>query len=982
MTAPAIIAELVTRYRDNRDDYRSQNYKEFRLRVEFIDPFFKALGWDVANKAGDAEAYKEVVHEDTIKVGTASKAPDYAFRIGGTRKFFVETKAPSVPIKQDISAAYQLRRYGWSSKLPLSILTNFEEFAIYDCRIRPDSSDRASKARVLYIGFEEYEERWSEIEAIFGQSAIRKGAFDRYAHEATRKRGTAEVDKEFLTEIETWREALAKSLAMRNRALTVRELNTAVQQTIDRIIFLRIAEDRGFEPYGALGAITKGAGVYGRLVALFRGADKRYNSGLFHFTAGDGQAETLDTLTLALTIDDKVLRDILCGLYYPQSPYEFSVLPADILGQVYEQFLGKVINLSGRSATVTEKPAVRKAGGVYYTPTYIVRYIVKTTVGKVVTGKTYAQVSGEDKRAKNAAPIRVLDPACGSGSFLIEAYQYLLDWYTGQYISDGVERHIKGKQPRLYEASRGIWRLTISEKKRILLTHIFGVDIDAQAVEVTKLSLLMKVLEGEKGDALAAQMNLFHMRALPDLGNNIKCGNSLIGSDIYSQQNLRLSEDEETRINPFDWTAFIKEMTRSQRFDIVIGNPPYVLLEDDNRQTAIEAYIERHYKVASFKVDTYHLFIERGLQLLAEKGLYSFITPSNFLTNNHAGGLRNILIEGRNLSTIVNFKGRVFQSASVDTCIFLIDKAGAFSDIDFVDASPGLSDFSIIRRTTVPVKGIISDPKHVMAAASVDDAMLLAVVEKGTTPLGQLGAVNFGKQLRDRKRFTTDVIAGAKPGKAPVGYAKCYTGKNIQKYVATWSGLLCLTDRAAQSGGCWDDRAQNAKRKLLCKQIGKFPTFAIDNEGYQCLNTIFMVNLFDPKLAYYVLGILNSRMLQFYWLKKFYDHRTTFPKIKGTYLKQLPIRPNIAKPAVSQKISEYALTLTNLWTSMPKLSLETDRRRVQIKIQHTDAELNRAVYEIYDIKETEVKAIEGFLEKALSSFRDQGDEALPENKEI
>ena len=976
MTAPAIIAELVARYKDNKDDYRSQNYKEFRLRIEFIDPFLKALGWDVANTAGDAEAYKEVVHEDTIKIGTASKAPDYAFRIGGTRKFFVEAKAPSVQIKQDINAAYQLRRYGWSSKLPLSILTNFEEFAVYDCRIKPDSNDRASKARVSYIGFEEYEERWHEIEAIFGQSAIRKGAFDRYAQEATRKRGTAEVDKDFLTEIESWREALAKNLAIRNSTLTVRELNTAVQQTIDRIIFLRIAEDRGFEPYGALGAITKGVGVYGRLATLFQGADKRYNSGLFHFTAGDGQAETLDTFTLGLAIDDKILRDILSSLYYPQSPYEFSVLPADILGQVYEQFLGKVINLSGRSATITEKPAVRKAGGVYYTPTYIVRHMIKTTIGKMVAGKTYAQISGEDKRVKNAAPIRVLDPACGSGSFLIEAYQYLLDWYIDQYIADGAEKYLKGKQPRLYEVSRGLWRLTISEKKRILLTHIFGVDIDAQAVEVTKLSLLMKVLEGEKGDALAAQMSLFHMRALPDLGDNIKCGNSLIGADIYSQQNLNLSEEEEILINPFDWTKFIKNATNSRGFDIIVGNPPYVLLEDDNRQIAIEEYIEKNYKVASFKVDTYHLFIERGLQLLTEKGLYSFITPSNFLTNNHASELRNVLTEKKSLSTIVNFKGKVFQSASVDTCIFLVDRSGVFSDIDFVDAVPGSSNFSIIRKTTVPLKGIISDPKHVMAAASVNDAMLLAIIEKDTTPLGRLGAVNFGKQLRDRKQFTTDVITISKLGKTPAGYAKCYTGKNVQRYAATWSGLLCLTDRVAQSGGCWDDRAQNAKQKLVCKQIGKFPTFAIDNEGYQCLNTIFMVNLVDSNLAYYVLGIINSQMLQFYWLKKFYDHRTTFPKIKGTYLKQLPIKSNALKPAVSQKISEYALSLSKLWASMPQLSLETDRRRVQFKIQHIEAELNKAVYDNYGLKENEVKVIEEFLETAFSLFKDRGNDAL------
>ena len=407
---------------------------------------------------------------------------------------------------------------------------------------------------------------------------------------------------------------------------------------------------------------------------------------------------------------------------------------------------------------------------------------------------------------------------------------------------------------------------------------------------------------------------------------------------------------------------------------MVLGNPPYVLLEDENRQTAIESYVVENYKIASFKVDTYHLFIERGLQLLAERGIYSFITPSNFLTNNHAGRLRNILTEGKHLSTLINFKGRVFQRASVDTCIFLFDKSGFFPNIDFIDAKPGLSNFSVVERTTVPVKGIMSDPQHVMAAASTDDATLLAVIEKGTIPLDRLAKVNFGKQLRDRKKFKSDVILAAEPVNVPVNYAKCYTGKDIQKYAATWSGLLCLTDRVAQSGGCWDDHAQNAKQKLLCKQIGRFPTFAIDTNGYQCLNTIFMVNLADQSLAYFVLGMLNSRMLQFYWLKKFYDHRTTFPKIKGTYLKQLPIKFGTTKSATMQKISQHAVTLSKLWESIPQLSLETDRRRVQLKIQHTEAELNKAVYEGAGLQRNDVTAIEKFLDRALSSSKDQGDD--------
>ena len=217
MAAPAIIEQLVSRFDDNKEDYRATGYKESRLRKEFIDPFFEALGWDVANKEGYAEAYKEVVHEDSINFSGTNKAPDYAFRIGGTRKFFVEAKAPSVNIKDDVNPAYQLRRYGWNAKLPLSILTDFEEFAVYDCRVKPNIGDKAHTARILFLTSGQFVDRWDEIESIFSRKAILKGSFDRFANESKRKKGTAEVDTAFLAEIEGWRDTLAKHIAQQNK---------------------------------------------------------------------------------------------------------------------------------------------------------------------------------------------------------------------------------------------------------------------------------------------------------------------------------------------------------------------------------------------------------------------------------------------------------------------------------------------------------------------------------------------------------------------------------------------------------------------------------------------------------------------------------------------------------------------------------------------------------------------------------------------
>jgi len=389
MPIPARLLALVDTFGRNLDSYLDPDYKETELRREFLDPLFAALGWDIDNTAGYAEAYKDVIHEETLKIsGVAATAPDYSFRIGGTRKFFVEAKKPSVKIKEDPAPAAQLRRYSFSAKLPLGIVTDFHEFAIYDTRLRPRETDKASAGRIFYCTFDQYPEKWDEIAAIFSKDAVLRGSFDKYAATSKGKRGTTEFDDEFLADMEHWRDLLARNLALRN-TLTERELNFAVQRVLDRIIFLRIAEDRGIEPYGQLSALTAGPQIYPRLTGIFERADFRYNSGLFHFATEKGRDESPDKLTLGLTLDDATLKEIIVALYWPKSPYAFAVIPADILGHVYEQFLGKVICLtSDHKAHVEEKPEVRKAGGVYYTPTYIVRYIVEQTVGPLVAGKS------------------------------------------------------------------------------------------------------------------------------------------------------------------------------------------------------------------------------------------------------------------------------------------------------------------------------------------------------------------------------------------------------------------------------------------------------------------------------------------------------------------------------------------------------------------------------------------------------------------
>ena len=623
MPAPKEILDLVERFDQHLDAYRNGTYKEAQLRQEFLDPFFRALGWDMDNTQGYAEAYKEVIHEDAVKIGDFIKAPDYSFRIGGTRKFFVEAKKPSVYIKGEPEPAFQLRRYAWSGKLPLSILTDFEEFAVYDCRIKPAKTDKADKARINYWTYKEYADKWDEIAAIFSKDAVLKGSFDKYATTAKGKKGTAAVDAAFLDEIESWREHLAKNIAQRNPELSQKALNYAVQQTIDRIIFLRICEDRGIEPYGQLQALQNGVNVYQRLSEYFRKADERYNSGLFHFHKEEDRAEEPDRLTLG----PRHRRQAAQG-NFPASL--LSRQPLRVLGARGRHPRQRLRAVSRQGHPPHRRPSREDRGETRGQESG--RRLLHADLYRRVHRQTHGREAGRRQDTEKGRKLRILDPACGSGSFLIGAYQFMLDWHRDWYEKDGAEKHAKGKQPKLWQGKGGVWRLTTGERKRILTNNIYGVDIDSQAVEVTKLSLLLKVLEGESDQTLQTQ--LFHERVLPDLGRNIKCGNSLIGPDFYEQQSLSLDDIERARINIFDWEKEFSEIMQVGGFDAVIGNPPYVRQES---LAAIKSYLQRVYECYDGVADLYAYFMEKGVKLLRTGGLFSIIVSSSFLRASYGG---------------------------------------------------------------------------------------------------------------------------------------------------------------------------------------------------------------------------------------------------------------------------------------------------------------------------------------------------------
>jgi type I restriction-modification system DNA methylase subunit len=953
------VSLLVERFERNIEAYRSPAYNETQLRREFIDPFFEALGWDVANKAGYAEQYKDIVHEDAIKVAGATKAPDYCFRIGGVRKFFLETKKPSVDIKDQVSPAYQLRRYAWSAKLPLSILTDFEEMAFYDCRLRPKPSDKPSIGRIRLYTYTQYPDSFEEVYNFLSKEAVLKGSFDKFAESEKQKRGTTEVDAEFLKEIESWREILAKNIAIKNPRLSVRELNYAVQLTIDRIIFLRMCEDRGIEKYGQIQTLMNGTNSYHRLRQIFYSADDKYNSGLFDFRT--------DRLTPELKIDDNPLKEIFKNLYYPDSPYEFSVLGADILGHVYEQFLGKVIRLTeGHHAKIEEKPEVRKAGGVYYTPTYIVEYIVKNTVGKIVGAVLRDPLLSlsKDQGTRRGVPlhrqlspqqiskIRILDPACGSGSFLLGAYQYLLNYHRDWYQKDGPQKHSQ----EIYQGYGGQWYLTTREKKRILLNNIYGVDIDPQAVEVTKLSLLLKVLEGENQDSLERQIKLFKERALPDLGSNIKCGNSLIGPDFYQGKQMSLLDSEETyRINAFDWEKEFPEIIKRGGFDVVIGNPPYIRIQTMKEWAPVEVETYKKYYSSASKgnYDIYVVFVERGLNLLNRSGRLGFILPHKFFNAQYGEPIRALLSKGKHLAEIIHFGDQqVFAGATNYTCLLFLDKTGTkqchFVKVDDLTSwrtngesaegkipttkitssewnftvGKGAELFEKLGKMPMKLKDI-ADRIFQGLVTGADSVFILSDHSKGkysseaTEHLHRIesdlmhplckGSLNIRRY--QVSKLTKSILF---PYKYVQGKAELLTSKELAElYPHAWDYLqinrtaLESREREKWRHNRWYafGRSQNLsemeQKKILTPSIAKSASFTLDSKDFYYFigsggggGGGYGITLkSDEQMAYeYVLGLLNSNLLD-YFLKSFSSPFSGgYYAYNRQYIQLLPIR--------------------------------------------------------------------------------------------
>ncbi|WP_229618907.1 Eco57I restriction-modification methylase domain-containing protein [Vibrio parahaemolyticus] len=631
MTKKKLLQALVDKYQKDIDFYRSAKYNETQLRTDFLDQLFSILGWDITNAAGKPTNEREVLVEEGLKAkaGENTKKPDYTFRLFSERKFFLEAKKPNVNVSTAIEPALQVRRYGFTAKLKISVLSNFEYTAIYDCSNPVKETDTVANSRIKLYHFTELVDNFDEINKLVGRESVYTGQFDNEWLEIENKILKFSVDDLFLKQINDWRLRLASEFLQIKKELSEEELNDLVQNYINSIVFLRVCEDRDLEDYETLYHFAQ-AKDFQSLVNKLKSSDKKYNSGLF----------ALAYIDELINNADSCIWSIIEQLYFPQSTYSFSVFSSDILGNIYEIFLSEKVRVDEFGNVKIQPKEEHIDRDVVTTPTHIVKEIIRNTVVEYCKDKSDVEILNS----------KFADIACGSGAFIIEVFQSLQDILVDYYL-----KHDKSK---LQQLSEHTYKLKLQVKKEILCKCIYGIDKDYNATKACAFGLLLKLLEGESKETIGNTTPI-----LPALDGNILFGNSLIDSKD------KVKQEDVCTINPFDLL--------DHQFDVIVGNPPYMATEHMNQLIPKEFEIyKKKYKSAFKQFDKYFLFVERSMQALKQDGYLGYILPSKFIKVGSGKNLRKLLSDNKYLSKFISFGSyQVFQNKTTYTCLLFLNKA-------------------------------------------------------------------------------------------------------------------------------------------------------------------------------------------------------------------------------------------------------------------------------------------------------------------
>ena len=1023
---------LVGQFSRNLSQYKSSVYDEASLRQEFLDPLFRALGWDVENKAGLIPQHREVEIESRTEIAGRKKRADYLFRTDRQDRFICEAKKPVEDL--DARFAFQAKRYAWNKGLILAVLTDFEEMRVYVVGSKPHPEEERIGLWKTWQ-FQQYPLVAQEIWDLLARSSVAEGSIEKLVEKLPRKpvaKGrapqqwlfkpdrTRTIDADFLNFLDEARRELASDLLHQNNRADLLEgtrLNEATQRILDRLLFLRICEDRDIDTGRPLASILKfwranaedavprrvrpskflvreddgsddtlpksapRLSLWREVVAHFRALDRRPASQIPYFNGNLFKPHFIEELV----VSDEWIAHFLDDVGDEESPYLFNYIPVEILGIIYERFLGKIVRPHGRGVIIEEKPEVRKAGGVYYTPRYIVEYIVAQTVGKLLAGRTLEE----------ALDLRILDPACGSGSFLIHAFEVVCE-HCQQWLTD--HRSKRNKDWCWVEGNAV--HLTSKAKRRILRETIHGVDLDPQAVEVTQLSLYLKMLENVNRATLSRERDLFGSdeALLPPLEDNIKCGNSLIASDFS------LVPDDLVRVKAFDWPVQFPAIMNAGGFDAIIGNPPWGALFTESE---LEYLREHHREIIVRMIDSFMYFAHFSVERLGKDGSFGMILPDVMLYQTDTERLRQFFTEKTSLTRICNM-GDVFDQVTRPACIVICFKTIKSNQkvlvADFVHVPKEEKPKRIAERSSyteleqsrlsqVPgcmftTSGFANYSLWERASSCPSERLADLVdedgIQRGVSPdLKEAFLVNrkTAKDWKLEAEKLRPVLTGGKQAKRydidRPDLLLIYTGRDddyrrlqrICAYIDHFKKQITCKEVQQRKHSIYslhrarEERIFLKPRKLVGVITEDEIVLALDDQRTFATDGLYLFGLKPSVDIRYVMGVMNSRLfISIYRLLSLEEGRA-LAQVKPTVLANLPIRTiDFAIPADRTRHDRMVCLVDKMLALAPKLraaKADAERQTLQNAVTATDQKINALVYELYGLTEDEIKLVEG-----------------------
>ena len=877
------IKELVAMYEEKKRTGEIKKYNEESTKKDFILPLFEALGWNVYNKG---KWDSSVSAEETI----SKKRVDYGFRIKGIPKFFLEAKSMKEDdIQTNPKYVTQAIDYAWMKSCSWAILCNFETIAVYNADWKESNygnnlffvlhpSDFLTDRRFIY----------------FSKIAFGNNELDKIALKYGKKQLKNPINKQLLEDMIHFREVLSRDVVRNNRDrhLTQDDIDESIQRILDRLIFIRNAEDRGLEENQLQSNVrqwyAKDKGhLVKEIVKIYKDYDNKYNSKLFaHHLCDD------------LYIDSEALQEVIEGLNHAKDNsyrYDFSIIESDVLGNIYEQYLGNILKSTPRRAKLEESKTHRKEQGIYYTPSYIVDYTVKNTVGEYIKHHTPEEIR----------KVRIVDPACGSGSFLIRIYKEMEDYWKKKLKIDE-----SGLMQTRFDAENleNVYTL----KTEILKNNIFGVDLDPKAVEIAQLNLLLQISErGHK---------------LPLLQSNIKIGNSLIDDFSISGK-------------AFKWEEQFPEIMKEGGFDIVIGNPPYgAELSEMEREFILDKYPANRNNS-----DTAIAFINRSYLLLQHNGYLGLIVPKPLIYSQKWINARNFIIP--DLLNLVDVS-KAFEEVLLEQVIIVLMKNS--------NASRYTIDFPLGHKQRIKVdKRLLRIFGILINDVTTEELNLGLAISKSGNFLSDVAEIERGVIIQQYLKKT---------GEVPV-----LRGKNIGRYeIKKFTDFIDNQDIDKLQLDLSYLRRPKIVMQNIIAHVTKpkdhivimcafdySRLITLDNVG-----NIFTKGSISP---YFIIGLLNSKLINWYAYLFIYAKAIRTMRFDKYHMSKVPLPPSEYITMLEyQRIIERVQELTELIIKMRKLkSNSTDSyRELERKAENSRNDIDNLIYKIYGLNINQISIVE------------------------